>query len=123
MLRGCQKQMIVLQTGQSALFESAFFVLRHEKTEVLAMKNYYGYNVSDDVMDFITDMHNYIETNFGFAIESSDHHIYIDPIEDHIQVKSSETIFSKYSELKDFLLNFELEGKKIIELLEEFDFA
>lgn len=34
MLRGCQKQMIVLQTGQSALFESAFFVLRHEKTEV-----------------------------------------------------------------------------------------
>ncbi|MBE6604983.1 MAG: hypothetical protein E7639_04690 [Ruminococcaceae bacterium] len=30
MLRGCQKQMIVLQTQQSAIFESAFFVLRPE---------------------------------------------------------------------------------------------
>ena len=87
------------------------------------MKNYYGYNVSDDVMDFISGMNDYIETNFGFAIESSEYHIYIDPIEDHIQVKSSETIFFKYSDLKDFLLNCELKGKKIIELLEEFDFA
>ena len=34
MLRGCQKQMIVLQTAQSTLFESAFFVLRHEKAAV-----------------------------------------------------------------------------------------
>ena len=30
MLRGCQKQMIVLQTPESRLFESAFFVLRRE---------------------------------------------------------------------------------------------
>lgn len=30
MLRGCQKQMIVLQTPESPVFESAFFVLRRE---------------------------------------------------------------------------------------------
>lgn len=30
MLRGCQKQMIVLQTQQSTIFESAFFVLRRD---------------------------------------------------------------------------------------------
>ena len=28
MIRGCQKEMIVLQTKESALFESAYFVLR-----------------------------------------------------------------------------------------------
>lgn len=34
MLRGCQKQMIVLQTQESSLFESAFFVLRRENLSV-----------------------------------------------------------------------------------------
>ena len=34
MLRGCQKQMIVLQTPQSGVFESAFFVLRRENQSV-----------------------------------------------------------------------------------------
>lgn len=34
MLRGCQKQMIVLQTVESSLFETAFFVLRRENTSV-----------------------------------------------------------------------------------------
>lgn len=34
MLRGCQKQMIVLQTQQSAIFESAFFVLRRDNGSV-----------------------------------------------------------------------------------------
>ena len=33
MLRGCQKQMIVLQTPESTLFESAFFVLRRDMGE------------------------------------------------------------------------------------------
>ena len=28
MIRGCQREMIVLQTKESALFESAYFVLR-----------------------------------------------------------------------------------------------
>ena len=34
MLRGCQKQMIVLQTQQSTIFESAFFVLRRDHSGV-----------------------------------------------------------------------------------------
>ena len=34
MLRGCQKQMIVLQTPESGVFESAFFVLRRENLSV-----------------------------------------------------------------------------------------
>lgn len=34
MLRGCQREMIVLQTRDSALFESAWFVLRQEKPYV-----------------------------------------------------------------------------------------
>ena len=34
MLRGCQKQMIVLQTTESPMFETAFFVLRREKEQV-----------------------------------------------------------------------------------------
>lgn len=34
MLRGCQKQMIVLQTEDSSVFESAFFVLRRENAPV-----------------------------------------------------------------------------------------
>ena len=33
MLRGCQKQMIVLQTPESRLFESAFLVLRRDIAE------------------------------------------------------------------------------------------
>ena len=31
MLRGCQREMIVLQTQDRALFESAWFVLRRER--------------------------------------------------------------------------------------------
>jgi len=31
MIKGCQKEMIVLQTKESALFESAYFVLRRGK--------------------------------------------------------------------------------------------
>lgn len=31
MLKGCQRELIVLQTQKSALFESAYFVLRREK--------------------------------------------------------------------------------------------
>ena len=34
MLRGCQKQMIVLQTPESPVFETAFFVLRREREQV-----------------------------------------------------------------------------------------
>lgn len=34
MLRGCQKQMIVLQTEESSVFESAFLVLRRENSPV-----------------------------------------------------------------------------------------
>ena len=34
MLRGCQKQMIVLQTQGSTIFESAFFVLRRDNVGV-----------------------------------------------------------------------------------------
>lgn len=34
MLRGCQREMIVLQTKESALFECAWFVLRQEKPYV-----------------------------------------------------------------------------------------
>ena len=33
MMKGCQKEMIVLQTKESALFESAFFVLRCDKKQ------------------------------------------------------------------------------------------
>ena len=36
MLKGCQKQMIVLQTQESSLFETAFFVLRREGASVAA---------------------------------------------------------------------------------------
>lgn len=31
MLKGCQREMIVLQTQESALFESAYFILRRQK--------------------------------------------------------------------------------------------
>ena len=31
MIKGCQKEMIVLQTKESQLFESAYFILRRER--------------------------------------------------------------------------------------------
>lgn len=44
MLKGCQREMIVLQTQDSVFFESAYFVLRKEKravpkTDLLAEAN------------------------------------------------------------------------------------
>ena len=44
MLKGCQREMIVLQTQDSVLFESAYFVLRKErkpapKADLLAEAN------------------------------------------------------------------------------------
>lgn len=35
MIKGCQREMIVLQTGESELFESAYFILRRKKTRPL----------------------------------------------------------------------------------------
>lgn len=32
MIKGCQREMIVMQTQDSALFESAYFILRRQKT-------------------------------------------------------------------------------------------
>ena len=34
MLKGCQREMIVLQTQESPLFENAYFILRREKPVV-----------------------------------------------------------------------------------------
>lgn len=31
MLKGCQREMIVLQTAESSLFESAYFILRRQR--------------------------------------------------------------------------------------------
>ena len=31
MIKGCQREMIVMQTAESTLFESAYFILRREK--------------------------------------------------------------------------------------------
>ena len=44
MLKGCQREMIVLQTQDSALFEHAYFILRRERlsappTDMLAEAN------------------------------------------------------------------------------------
>ena len=44
MIRGCQREMIVLQTKESALFESAYFVLRRgrntsQRGDMLAESN------------------------------------------------------------------------------------
>ncbi len=44
MLKGCQREMIVLQTADSAIFENAYFVLRRAcgappKTDMLAEAN------------------------------------------------------------------------------------
>ena len=44
MIKGCQREMIVMQTQDSALFESAYFILRRQKaasgkTDMLAEAN------------------------------------------------------------------------------------
>ena len=44
MIKGCQREMIVMQTGDSPLFESAYFILRRQKpprgkTDMLAEAN------------------------------------------------------------------------------------
>ena len=44
MIKGCQREMIVMQTGDSALFESAYFILRRHqvprgKADMLAEAN------------------------------------------------------------------------------------
>lgn len=87
------------------------------------MNDYFGYNVSDEVLDFIKGMTDYAETNFGFAIASPEYYIYVDPIEDHIIVKLDENTELKFSDIREFVLNCELNGRKVIELLEEFDYA
>ncbi len=34
MLKGCQKQLVMLKTGENSVFESAWFVLREERINV-----------------------------------------------------------------------------------------
>lgn len=87
------------------------------------MKSFCGYDVSEDVFEFIQGIIDYIETNFGFAISSSKHYIYIDPIEDHVIVKCDERPIEKYASAEELLINFEIDEKKLIELLEDFDYA
>ena len=39
MIKGCQREMIVLQTKESALFESAYFILRKDSRPKSPTKN------------------------------------------------------------------------------------
>ncbi len=87
------------------------------------MIKYLGYELSEDVVDFITGMKDYVETNFGFGIKSSYCYVYVDPIEDHIEVKCDNFPIVIYSDIDEFLVNFYINNRKIIEVLEDFEYA
>ncbi len=87
------------------------------------MKDYFGYSVSDEDYDFIKGMTDYAETYFGFGIASSEYRIYLEPIEDHLEIFVEGRLVAKYSCVKEFLLNFGINEKKLIELIGDFNFA
>ena len=87
------------------------------------MKEYYGYSVSDEDFDFIEDMEGIIESQCGFVIESSYYGMSLDPVEDYIEIWHLGEHITNVSSIKDLLLNFEVNGKKLIEIIEDFDFS
>ena len=85
------------------------------------MKNYYGSLVSDEDFEFITDMESYVDTCFGFAISSPEISIYIEPLNNTIEVHSLDSVFN-YNTVKDFLFNHIINGEKIIDSISNFEF-
>lgn len=87
------------------------------------MKEYYGIYVSEETFEFIKAINDYVDTNFGVLIASAEHSLYIEPIDNFIEISCGECKGIRYPSVEKFLLNFEIEGKKMIEIIENFDFA
>ena len=87
------------------------------------MKDYFGVKLSDEIFDFIQDMKLYIESQTGFCIQSSYYGVSIDPVGDSIEIWHSGDRVAKFNSIKDFLFCFEINNKKVIEVLDDFDFA
>ena len=87
------------------------------------MKNYHGYNISDEDYDFIESMEDHIVSQCGFVIESAYYGMSLDPAGDAIEIWHLGECVTKFNSIKDLLLNYEINQKKLIELIEDFDFA
>ena len=84
---------------------------------------YEGYSISEETAEFIEEMEGIIECLCGFVIESSYYGMSLDPVEDYIEIWHLGEHITNVSSIKDLLLNFEVNGKKLIEIIEDFDFA
>ena len=87
------------------------------------MSDSFGFKVSDEIFDFIKDMESYIESQTGFVIQSDCYGVSLDPVGDNIEVWHCGECVSKFNSIKDFLFGFEIQNKKIIEIISDFDFS
>ena len=87
------------------------------------MNVYFGVELSDEIFNFIQDMESYIESQTGFCIQSSYYGVSIDPVGDSMEIWHCGDCVAKFNSIKDFLFCFEINNKKVIEILDDFDFA
>ena len=94
-----------------------------KKEEILEVRDYFGYSISVEDLEFIENMEGYIESQCGFVINAPYYGMSLDPVGNHIEIWHDGECVDKRTGIKDLLLGFEINGKKIIELISDFDFA
>ena len=87
------------------------------------MRDYFGYSISVEDFEFIQDMERYIKSQCGFVINAPYYGMSLDPVGNHIEVWHDGECVEKFECINDLLLGFEINEKKLIELISDFDFT
>ena len=68
-------------------------------------------------------MEGYIESQAGFVIESDYYGMSLDPCGDFIEIWHLGEHVADFASINEFLLKYEINGKKVIELISDFEFC
>lgn len=79
--------------------------------------------LSVNVSEFVKDMESYVRTGCGFQISSDYYSISIDPVEEHIEVWRLGEHIGDYDNIAALLASHVVNGKPLVDLLDDFDFA
>lgn len=81
------------------------------------------YNWTEEDMSFINEMQECVKSQSGFLIESKYYGLSVDPIGEMIEAWNCGKMIGVYENIEMMLEKVIVEGKKLAEVISDFDFA